>query len=109
MNGIETNEAINKLFNSFLRRCQEGLETKMKGSGYIFERADLLEYHLHKISLNRRSSYIDSSECLKNKRATINPKDTRNNKCMQYAITVALHHQEIERDPQRTSFINNYD
>ena len=56
MNGTETNEAINELFNSFLRRHQEGLETKMKGSGCIFERVDLLEYHLHKISLNRGSS-----------------------------------------------------
>ena len=36
MNGTETNEAILELFNSFLRRYQEGLETKMKGSGYIF-------------------------------------------------------------------------
>ena len=47
MNGIETNDAINELFNSFLRRYQEGLETKMKGSGYIFEPVDLVEYHLH--------------------------------------------------------------
>ena len=74
MNGTETNEAINELFNSFLRRYQEGLETKMKGSSYIFERVDLLEYHLHKRSLNRGSSYLNSPEWLKNKRDTINPK-----------------------------------
>ena len=63
MNGTETNEPINELFNSFLRRYQEGLETKMKRSGYIFERVDLLEYHFHKISLNRGSSYINFPEC----------------------------------------------
>ena len=74
MNGTETNDAINELFNSFLRRYQEGLETKMKGSGYIFNKINLLEYHFHKISLNKGSSYIDSLEWLKNKRATINPK-----------------------------------
>ena len=33
INGTETNETINELFNCFLRRRQEGLETKMKGSG----------------------------------------------------------------------------
>ena len=60
MNGTDTIDAINKLINSFMKRYQEGLETKMKGSSYIFERIDLLEYHLHKISLNRGSSYIDS-------------------------------------------------
>ena len=56
MNGIDTNDAINELVNSFTKRYQKGLETKMKGSNYIFERVDLLEYNLHKISLNRGSS-----------------------------------------------------
>ena len=60
MNGTDASDAINKLINSFMKRYQEGLETKMKGSSYIFERIDLLEYHLHEISLNRGSSYIDS-------------------------------------------------
>ena len=112
MNGTETNEAINELFNSFLRRYQEGLETKMKGSGYIFERVDLLEYHLHKISLNRGSSYIISPEWLKNKGATTNHKNTMDNECFKYAIIAALYHQEIERNPQRIfelrPFIDNY-
>ena len=92
MNGIETNDAINELFNSFLRRYQKGLETNIKGSGYIFDKADLLGYHLHKISLNRGSSYINSPEWLKNKRATINPKNTRDNERFNYAIIAVLHH-----------------
>ena len=45
---IETEDAINELFNTFHKRYQEGLETKMKGSSFTFERIDLLEYHLHK-------------------------------------------------------------
>ena len=40
MSGIKTNDAINELFNSFPKRYQEGLETKMKGSSFIFERID---------------------------------------------------------------------
>ena len=99
MNGTDTNEAINELFNSFFRRYQEGLKTKMKGSSYIFKRVDLLEDHLHKIILNRGSSYINSREWLKNKRATINPKNTRHNECFKHAIIAALHHQEIGRNP----------
>ena len=65
MNGTETSDAINELFKSFLRRYQEGLETKMKGSSFVFERVNLLHYYLHKISLNRAGSYIDSPEWLK--------------------------------------------
>ena len=59
----------------------------MKRSSYTFERVDLLEYHFHKISLNRGSSYINSFEWIKNKKATINSKNTKDSKCFQYAIT----------------------
>ena len=112
MNSTDTSDAINNLINSFMKRHQEGLETKMKGSSYIFERIDLLEYHLHKIGLNRGSSYIDSPKWLKNKKVTINPKNTNDNNCFQYAITALLNYQNINNNPERISklkpFINNY-
>ena len=48
----------------------------------------------------------------KNKHATINPKNIKDNECFKYAIIAALHHQEIGKDPQIISkhkpFINNY-
>ena len=103
MSGIETSDAINELFSSFSKRYQEGLETKMKGSSFIFERTDLLEYRLHKINLNRGTSYIKSPEWIKNKGVTINPKNTENNNCFQYAITAALNHQNIGHHPERIS------
>ena len=78
---------------------------------YIFERIDLLEYHLHKISLTRGSSYIDSSIWIKNKRVSINPKNTKDNNCFQYAITAALNYQNTSYHSERISkikpFINN--
>ena len=48
MIGIETEDIINELVNTFHKRYQEGLETKMRGSSFTFERIDLLKYHLHK-------------------------------------------------------------
>ena len=84
----------------------------MRGSSFTFERIDLLDYHLHKTSLNRGSSYIESPEWIKNKGVTINPKNTTDNKCFQYAITAALNYQNIDHHPERISklkpFINNY-
>ena len=68
MSGIETGDVINELFSTFRKRYQEGLETKMRGNSFTFERIDLLEYHLHNISLNRGSSYINSPERIKNKK-----------------------------------------
>ena len=86
MNGTETSDAINEPFKSFLKRYQERLETKMKGSSFIFKRVDSLYYHLYKISLNKTGSYIDSPEWLKAKGAT-NLKNK--NECFKYAITAA--------------------
>ena len=107
----EADDIINELFKSFFKKYQEGLETKMKGSEFAFDRIDLLYYRLHKISLNRSGSYIDSPEWLNNKVATINPKN-KDNECFKYAITVALNHEKIEKNPQRISkikpFIDNY-
>ena len=46
----------------------------MKGSEFIFDNVDLLCYKLQKLSLKRGRSYMDSPKCLKDKKATVNPK-----------------------------------
>ena len=46
-------EYIKELFESLLQRYQEGLEESMKGSEFVFESVDLLEYKLNKTDLNR--------------------------------------------------------
>ena len=56
-----------------------------------------------KTSLKRTgSSYIDSPEWLKNKKATINPKNN-NDSCFQYEIIEALNHKQIKNHPERIS------
>ena len=66
-------------------------------SGFVFDSVDLLHYRVHKISLNRGGSYIDSPEFLKNKRATINP-NNNDDKYFQYAITVGLNYQKSNQN-----------
>ena len=68
MMGNETDEVIEKLFESLLQNYQEDLEESMRGSEFNFGGVDLLFYHLQKISLKRDQSYIDSPEWLKNKK-----------------------------------------
>ena len=60
--GNETDEIIEELFKSLFERYLKGLEKKMRGSGFVFDSVDLLNYKLHKISLNLGGSYIDSPE-----------------------------------------------
>ena len=64
-------------------------------------------YGLHKISLNRGGSYIDSPEWLKNKRATINPKN-KDNECLKHSIIAALTHQKIKNHPERISNLKSF-
>ena len=68
LHAVDTNGVIDELFDNFLKRYQDGLETKMSGSSYFFEKVDLLEYHFHKITLKRGSSYIPSPEWINNKK-----------------------------------------
>ena len=68
MIGSETNEVIEELFESHLRRYQEELEESMEGSEFVFDSVNVLFYDLNKISLNRAMSCIDSPEWIKNKK-----------------------------------------
>ena len=94
MMGNETDEIIEKLFESLLQNYQKDLEESMRGSEFVFDSIDLLYYHLQKIGLKRGRSYIDPPKWLKNKKATLNPENNDDN-CFQYALTVALNHQNI--------------
>ena len=102
--GNEADEIIKKLFESLLQNYQKGLEESMRGSEFVRDSIDLLYYHLQKIGLKRGGSYIDSPEWLKNKKATINPKNNDDN-CFQHSLTVALDHKQIKSYPERISKI----
>ena len=64
------------------------------------------------MNLNCGGSYTDSSVWIKNKKAAINAINKKDNKCSQYAVTVALNHEEIKKDPQMMAkikpFIHEY-
>ena len=100
----KADEVIDELFQSLLSRYQIRLEASMKGSEFIFNCLQLLYYKCHNI---HRGSYIDSPDCIKNKKATINPINKKD-KCFQYAIAVALNHQEIKGHPERITKIKPF-
>ena len=111
MNGSDTNEIIKKLFKSLLQRYQENLQEKMKGSDFAFDGVSYLYYNFNKISISRGGSYIDSPKWLKYKKSTVNQKNN-DNKCFQYAVTLALNIDKINDHPERISkiklFIEKY-
>ena len=111
MKGSDTDEVIKLLFESFLKKYEENLQEKMKGSDFEFDGVNFFCYDFNKTSINRGGSYIDSPQWLKNKKSTINPKNN-DGKCFQYAATLSLNLNSIDNHPEKISkikpFINKY-
>ena len=111
MNGSETEEIIESLYRSLLQKYQDNLNEKMRGSDFIFNGINYLFYNFNRVSISKGGSYIESPKWLKDKKSTINQKNN-DNKCFQYATTLALNLNKINKDPQRISkikpFIENY-
>ena len=107
VNGSDTDEVIKLLFESFLQKYQENLQEKMRGLDFEFDGVNFLYYDFNKTSINRGGSYIDSPKWLKDKKSTINPRNN-DHKCFQYAVTLALNLNRINKDPQRVSKIKPF-
>ena len=60
------------------------------------------------MNFDRGLSIIDSPDWIKNKRATINPNNKKDNKSFQYAVTIALNYEEIKKDPQRITKVKPF-
>ena len=72
-------DVTEELFQSLKNRFQNNFKS-MKGSVFVFDFVQLLYYKCHKINPNRGGSYIDSPDWIKNKKATINPINKKDNK-----------------------------
>ena len=111
MSGSETEEITEKLIISLLQKYQDNLQNKMKGSDFIFNGFNYLFYDFNRITISKGGSYIESPKWLKDKKYTINQKNNEN-KYFQYATTLALNFNNIDKHSQRISkfksFIENY-
>ena len=93
----DTEDVIDTLFNTISQRFQQAQETSNdKGSEFIPESVELLYYYFQKINIRRAESYIMSPDWIVNKKATINPKNERDNKCFQWSIISGLNYNKIK-------------
>ena len=103
----ETEEVAENLIMQLLQKYQDNLQNKMKGSDFIFNGTNYLYYDLNRITISKGGSYIESPKWLKDKKCTINQKNT-DNKCFQYATTLALNFNNIDKHHQRISKIKRF-
>ena len=111
MSGSETEEIAERLFRSLLQTYQDNLQERMRGPDSIFDGINYLYYDFNRISISKGGCYIDSPKWLKDKKSTANQKNN-DNKCFQYAATLALNFNKINSHPERITkikpFIDNY-
>ena len=111
--GNETVDIVESLINSFLSNYQKEQKVSREKSDLVFDSVDLVQYKFHKASLKRGNEYINSPEWIANKKATINPENTKCNCCFAYSLIVALNNQNIKNHPERIvniiPFVDQYD
>ena len=105
-------EIIEECFKSPVKRYQNKFKESTKSIPFVFDYVWLLHYKCHKINPNCDESYIDFPDWIKSKKTAINLINKKYNKRFQYAVTVALNHDEIKKHPhritKRKSYINRY-
>ena len=107
MFGDDDDDIIEQRFESLLQKYEENLQNKMRGSEFEFDAVNFLYYDFNKTSIIRGGSYIDSLKWLKDEKSTINSKNN-DDKCFQYAVTLALNLNKTKKDPQRISKIKPF-
>ena len=93
LRGSDKDNIIREMFRSFLRNYQQELNI-IKGSDFLFESVELMDYKLHRVRLRRGGSYVKSPKWLANKKAT-NPKNKNDYECLRWSIISALNYNEI--------------
>ena len=95
--GSDTENVIDALFKTLLQRFQlaQGPSNK-RGSEFIPDSVELLYYHFQRIDIIRAESYIMSPDWIASKKATINPKNEKDNKCFQWSIIAGLNYNKIK-------------
>ena len=87
-----------------LGRIRKAIETSNeRGSGFIHESVALLYYYFQKIDIRRGESYIISPDWIVSKKAAINPKKKKDNKCFQWAIISGLNCNRIKEKELKTN------
>ena len=78
----------------------------------MFDEVLFLDVNFNRLNLTRGSSYILLPDWIVNKKAVINTKNENNEECFNWAVTAALHHKKIGKNPKSISnivrYTNNY-
>ena len=107
----DIHKIMTKLYDSLLENYEAEENILRNGSNCIYESADVTFLKIYGIKLKRGGTYIASPSWISNKKATINPKNNKDECCFAWSIVAVIHHNEINHHSERISklrpFIDN--
>ena len=80
----------------------------MPKSGFPLDQIIHLHINFHNLHLTQGSSYTELSEQISRKNTVINPNND-NEKRFKWAVTAAVYHEEIDKDPKYTPKTEHYE
>ena len=110
--GDDTQDIITKIYETFLDNYEEEENNLRYGSNFVYDSVDLSLVKFYKIKTKRGGSYISTPKWVSDQKATVNPKNTKDDCCFAYSIISALHDDELDHHPRRITklapYIKNY-
>ena len=95
--GSNTKDLIDKLFNTFSQRFQHAQKAlNERGNEFIPDSVELLCYHFQRIDIRRAESCIIPPDWIASKKATINPKNEKDNECFMCSIISGLNYSKTK-------------
>ena len=106
--GSDVEELLSVMFTHIKTQVEHPALPK---SGFTLDHIIHLDIEFHKLELTRGASHIELPKWIATKKAVINPKN-EDEECFKWAVVASLHHEAIEKDPQRVSklrpFVERY-
>ena len=99
--GSDLNEIVNEIFAHIKMQIEN---PALRNNVFRFNAILFLNVNFHQLNLTRDRSYLPLPDWIVNKKTVINPKN-EDNECFKWAVTAALHHEEINSHPERLSNI----
>ena len=103
--GSDLDEILEVMFASIKAQVEHPALPK---SGFTLDHIMNMDIDFHRLVLTRGSSYIELPGWIAAKKAVINPRNT-DEECFKWAVIAALHHDEMNKNPQRISLLRQYE
>ena len=108
--GSDLNEVMEEMFAHKKTQIEN---PALANSRFRFVEVIFIDVNFYQLNLTRGSSHLPLPDWIANKKAVINPTNDNDEECFKWAVTAALHHEEIKSHPKHVSnlrkYVDNYD